>query len=56
MPADSGKSKRIFEATVVAKVFGVGKLLEKQIIHDMDRDYRAGAQFTNGYLEAQQLE
>jgi len=55
LPAGDGKSKRIFEATVQAKVFGVGKLLEKQIIHDMDRDYRTGAAFTNDYLKQQGL-
>jgi len=55
LPAGEGKSKRIFEATIHAKVFGVGKLLEKQIVHDMDRDYRAGATFTNRYLEQRGL-
>ena len=51
LPVPNGKSKRVFEATVQTKIFGVGSLLEKQIVHDMERDYRAGHTFTNRYLD-----
>ncbi|MBN2192454.1 MAG: DUF2505 family protein [Polyangiaceae bacterium] len=55
VPAGEGKSKRIFEMTVVAKIFGVGAMIEKQIIQDTTRDYATGAQFTNKYLAAKGL-
>lgn len=55
LPAGEGKSKRVFEATVVAKIFGVGKLLEKQIVNDMNREYETGSAFTNRYLAEQGL-
>jgi len=55
LPAGEGKSKRVFEMSVVAKVFGVGGLIEKQIVQDTTRDYATGAQFTNKYLAAKGL-
>lgn len=55
LPAGEGKSKRVFELTVVAKVFGVGGVIEKQIISDTTRDYATGAQFTNKYLATKGL-
>jgi hypothetical protein len=55
LPAGDGKSKRVFEMSVIAKVFGVGGMIEKQIIQDTTRDYATAAQFTNKYLAARGL-
>ena len=54
-PAGDGKCNRIFEAKVVAKVFGVGGMLEKQITGDMETSYAKGAEFTNEYLKEKGL-
>jgi hypothetical protein len=55
VPSAEGKSKRVFEMSVVAKVFGVGGLIEKQIVQDTTRDYATAAEFTNRYLTAKNL-
>ena len=53
--AGDGKCTRIFECNVVAKVFGVGGLLEKQIIGDMKTSYDKAAEFTNQYISEKSL-
>lgn len=45
------KTRRIFEATVEVKVFGVGGLIEKQIASDMKKSYERGASFTQKYIK-----
>lgn len=49
-PQGDGKCKRIFSAEVKAKIFGVGGLLEKRLIADMEHSYAVGAKFTNEYI------
>ena len=45
-PLEEGHCRRIFEATIEVKVFGVGGMIEKQIAGDMRKSYDAGARFT----------
>ncbi len=49
-PKGEGKVNRIFECSVNVKIFGIGGLVEKQIIGDMQNSYAKGAEFTNKYL------
>ncbi len=49
-PAGDGKVKRIYKGVVVAKIFGVGGMVEKNIIGDMEKSYEIGAKFTNEYI------
>ncbi len=49
-PAGDGKVNRIFEAKVNVKIFGVGGMVEKQVIGDMETSYAKGAEFTNKYI------
>ncbi len=50
-PDGDHRCQRIFEATVEVRLFGVGSLIEKHIIRDMQKGYDAGAEFTRGYME-----
>ena len=43
--------KSIFEAQVSVKMFGVGAIIEKKIIADLQLSYNAGATFTSDYLK-----
>lgn len=43
--------RRIFEAHVSVKVFGVGSIIEKRLIADLQLSYNAGATFTAEYLK-----
>ena len=42
--------KRIARATATAKIFGVGGLLEKKMLSDLERSYEKSAAFTNTYV------
>jgi len=44
------KCIRIFDCTVIAKIFGVGGMLEKRVIADMETSYAKGAEFTNQWV------
>lgn len=55
-PAGEGKCNRIFTCTVKAKIFGVGGMLEKKTIEDMQKSYKTGGEFTNEYLKEKDLE
>lgn len=55
-PAGDGKCKRVFNCTAVAKVFGIGGMLEKRIMSDMETSYDVAAKFTNEYLKEKGLE
>lgn len=46
---------RVFQAQVVVKVFGVGSIIEKKIIADLQMSYNAGAAFTTAYLKREGL-
>jgi hypothetical protein len=54
-PQGSDKCKRIFQATVTAKIFGIGGMIEKRLISDMQESYAAGARFTNQYISEKGL-
>lgn len=54
-PKGDGKCNRIFECTVTAKIFGVGGMLEKRVIADMQESYAKGAKFTNEYIAEKKL-
>ena len=47
------RSRRVFDGTVEARVFGVGGLLEKRLIADLEARYADSARFTNQYLRDQ---
>lgn len=49
-PAGDNKVNRVFECKVDVKIFGLGGLVEKQVIGDMEVSYAKGAEFTNKYL------
>lgn len=44
------KCVRVFDCTVVAKIFGVGGMLEKRVISDMEESYKKGADFSNEWI------
>lgn len=44
------RCKRIVRGQVSAKIFGVGGLLEKKLIADMEKSYSKSAEFTNAYI------
>ncbi|MBK7579142.1 MAG: DUF2505 family protein [Myxococcales bacterium] len=44
------KCVRVFDCTVIAKIFGVGGMLEKRIIGDMEESYKKGADFSNKWI------
>jgi hypothetical protein len=42
--------KRFAKATAIAKIFGVGGLLEKKLLSDLERSYEKSATFTNTFV------
>jgi hypothetical protein len=42
--------KRIAQGSVSAKIFGVGGLLEKKMIGDLEKSYAKSAEFTNAFV------
>lgn len=42
--------KRIAQGSVSAKIFGVGGLLEKKMISDLEKSYEKSATFTNAFV------
>ena len=50
-PLGPSKCRRIFEAHVIVKVFGIGSIIEKKLIADLQLSYNAGATFTAEYLK-----
>jgi hypothetical protein len=55
-PAGDKKCKRIYNTKVEAKIFGIGGMVEKRVISDIEHGYGAGAKFTNEYLAEKGLE
>ncbi len=49
-PVTPKQCSRVFEARVSVNVFGVGGIIEKRIIADLQLSYNAGAVFTAEYL------
>ncbi len=50
-PLGPTRCRRIFEVQVSAKMFGVGSIIEKRILADLQLSYNAGATFTVEYLK-----
>ena len=46
---DDKQCRRVFEATVEVKVFGLGGMMEKRFVADLEKSYAVGAKFTNQY-------
>jgi hypothetical protein len=44
------RCRRIFEAEVQIKIFGIGSLIEKNVVADMRKSYDIGALFTQDYM------
>jgi hypothetical protein len=49
------KCRRIFAAKVTAKIFGIGGMLEKRLVADMEHSYAVGARFTNEFIIEKKL-
>ena len=47
---DERTSRRRFDGTVAARLFGIGGMLEQRLIADMKANYAASAEFTNHYI------
>lgn len=54
-PVGDKQCRRIFEADVEVKVLGLGKLMEKRIVEDLQKGYSRGARFTNDYVREKGL-
>lgn len=54
-PLGERRCKRVFECRVESRVFGVGGLLEKRVIDDLQASYSKAAQFTNAYVKEKGL-
>ena len=49
------RCKRIFDCTVTASIFGVGGMIEKRVISDMQESYGKAARFTNEFIREKGL-
>ncbi|MGC4093600.1 MAG: DUF2505 family protein [Polyangiaceae bacterium] len=49
------RCKRIAKGSVTVKIFGVGGLLEKKMIGDLEKSYSKSADFTNEFVSEKQL-
>jgi hypothetical protein len=49
-PVGPKQCRRIYESTVVAKVFGVGGMIENRIVEDVKKSYDKAAEFTNRWV------
>ena len=47
---EGGHCMRIYDATVIANIFGVGGMLEKRLLDDISKSYEKAAQFTNRWV------
>jgi predicted DNA-binding protein with PD1-like motif len=47
-----GGCNRIVEGDVEVKIFGLGTLIEKFVVHDIERSFTRAAQFTNQQLRS----
>lgn len=49
-PEGDAKCRRIYDASLEAKVFGVGSMIEKRLLSDIQKSYSQAAEFTNRYI------
>ena len=54
-PLGDSQCKRYARATATAKIFGVGGLLEKKLLSDLERSYEKSAAFTNTFVSEKGL-
>ncbi len=54
-PAGDGKCRRIYETSVVAKVFGIGGMIESRIVGEVKASYDKAAEFTNRWIKEKGL-
>lgn len=54
-PVGEKKCRRVYKAHVEARVFGLGGLIEKRVIADIENGYSLGAKFTNQYIAEKKL-
>ena len=54
-PVGERQCKRFARATATAKIFGVGGLLEKKLLGDLERSYEKSATFTNTFVSEKGL-
>jgi hypothetical protein len=54
-PAGPNKIRRMFKADVTCKIFGIGGMIEKRLVADMEKSYAIAAQFTNEYIAEKSL-
>lgn len=47
--------KRFARATATAKIFGIGGMLEKKLLSDLERSYEKSATFTNAFVSEKGL-
>ena len=47
--------KRFARATATAKIFGIGGMLEKKLLSDLERSYEKSATFTNSFVSEKGL-
>ena len=48
--ADGGGTARVVRGEVNAKMFGFGALVEKRVVHEIERSYAGAAAFTEAWL------
>jgi hypothetical protein len=49
-PSGENKCRRIYDANIEAKVFGVGGMIERRLLADIEQSYDKAAKFTNQFL------
>jgi Protein of unknown function (DUF2505) len=54
-PLGDAQCKRYARASATAKIFGVGGLLEKKLLGDLERSYEKSAAFTNTFVSEKGL-
>ena len=54
-PKGEKSCTRVFKCSVTAKIFGVGGMLEKRVIADLETSYEKSAAFTNKWLAEKKL-
>ena len=54
-PAGEGKIVRRFKADVTCKVFGIGGMIEKIIVSELEKSWNTAATFTNEYIAQNNL-
>ena len=54
-PMGDAQCKRFATATATAKIFGIGGMLEKKMLADLERSYEKSASFTNTFVAEKNL-